>query len=424
MDKSEVVSGLLVPAEEQSAAAVELTVRPDFAFESYQILPLSARIKSIRTGDTISVALSQPQKLTFVFDGQYEAKPVLHLFANASETDRPNSADPDVLFYGPGYHQPGTIALTRNGQTLYIAGGAYISGIVTAHGSADTPTQGVTIRGRGILSSPDRVTLDCGGQNDLTVTGIIATRAVSQAWTTVFYKCSNVRVGDLKVLSPLYASVDGIDLIFCRDVNIRDSFVRSADDCIAIKGFPSDASINPQTQPACENIRIENSQFWSDANNALGIGAETNAAHFRNITFRDLDVLYVHEDSPDRGAMSIVALNATQFTDVLYENIRVGPCGQLIDLQFVTQFPGPTQPGGRIYGNLDWPGGISGITFRNISAAGGQGSRQIYIAGYKPALGVHNVIFSNVRIDGVPVRSTADPHFLFADPSWSDFRFK
>ena len=400
-----------------------VTVKPNFPFQSYQILPASAHIKSARAGDTIAFELDAPQKLTFVFDGQYETKEVLHLFANATENYRPNPDDSKVIYYGPGYYQTGAINISQSNQTLYIAGGAYINGIVTSHGSDRNPLRGVTICGRGIISSPDKVTLDCAGQSDLKVSGIIATRAVSQAWTTVFYKCENVDVSDLKVLSPLYASVDGIDIIFGRDIHIRDSFVRSADDCIAIKGFPSDAQIDPRTQLACERIVIENSQFWSDANNALGIGAETNAAHFSDITFRDLDVLYVHEDSPDRGAISIVALNGTRFSEVLYQNIRVGPCGQLIDLQFVAQFPGPTQPGGRITGNLDWPGGIDGVTFRDISAQGGDGSRQIYIAGYRPGLGVKNVKFDNVRIDGKLVGSVEDSHFNFVDKYWSVFKF-
>ena len=407
------------------AGHASIAVTPAHPFRTVEVLPTSLGLRPTVTDGTIRLDLAKPANLTFVFDGKYEDAHTLHLFASAIETDAPDPADPNVLYIGPGYRELTVpIEVTRSGQTVYIAGGAYVVGQIRAVGRADAPLQDVTIRGRGIICSPDGVTINCENQRHLTISGLIATRAAPYHWTTVVSRSQDVTISDLKAICPLYASVDGIDLLNSSDVTIDRCFIRTADDCIAIKGFPADPQIDPASRPPVRNITVKRSQFWSDSNNALGIGAETNAERFENITFADSDILYVDQDLIDRAALAIVALNATRFSDIHYRDLRIGPCGQLILLQFATGFPGAGQPGGQIIGNLAWPGGMRGITFENVHADGGSGSRRIRIAGIRPQLGVRDVDFDNVTIDGVPVRGTDDPHFDFADPNWSAFHFK
>ena len=63
---------------------------------------------------------------------------------------------PNILYYGPGYHEVGHLELKSN-QTLYLAGGAVLDAYVTA-----TDAENVKILGRGIITgknysySPDR----------------------------------------------------------------------------------------------------------------------------------------------------------------------------------------------------------------------------------------------------------------------------
>jgi hypothetical protein len=49
----------------------------------------------------------------------------LHLFANPLEKDAPKQDDPNVVYFGPGVHDPGPIQI-KNNQTLYLAGGAIV----------------------------------------------------------------------------------------------------------------------------------------------------------------------------------------------------------------------------------------------------------------------------------------------------------
>ena len=82
----------------------------------------------------------------------------------------PRPGDPNVVYFAPGVHRPGKIALTDN-QTLYLAGGAVVKGCVHAKGT------NITIRGRGILGGeesprfqgPGRYLLDCQDCQNLTV---------------------------------------------------------------------------------------------------------------------------------------------------------------------------------------------------------------------------------------------------------------
>ncbi len=61
----------------------------------------------------------------------------------------------------------------------------------------------------------------------------------------------------------------------------------------------------------------------------LESGAETDAAYYDNITFKNIDVLYNYDDYsyPDqlmeRSALNICALNATNISNVTYEDIRI-----------------------------------------------------------------------------------------------------
>ena len=77
----------------------------------------------------------------------------LHLFANAVEKSRPDPNDPDVIYFGPGVHQPkdtpGDAYNIPSGKTVYIAGGA----VVRAKLVCDN-VNNVKIIGRGILDQP------------------------------------------------------------------------------------------------------------------------------------------------------------------------------------------------------------------------------------------------------------------------------
>ena len=74
------------------------------------------------------------------------------------------------------------------------------------------------------------------------------------------------------------------------DMSAKAQNIVTCDDSIAIKGTGTNgynASENPANAVANQNIILQDIQVWSDANNALGIGAETVAQSFDAITFNN-----------------------------------------------------------------------------------------------------------------------------------------
>ena len=131
------------------------------------------------------------------------------------------------------------------------------------------------------------------------------------------------------IIATRYASVDGIDINTCQDCEWDNCFVRSCDDAIAIKGLYQDA---PDACPANRNLKFTRMQLWNDCNNAFGMGAETHASAYENISLTDSEILFsyddpnFHEQLEERAALTICALDGTYFRNIRFENVRVNRC--------------------------------------------------------------------------------------------------
>ncbi|MCL5270201.1 MAG: endopolygalacturonase, partial [bacterium] len=108
------------------------------------IRPLRLGIKPEVSGNRITFKLDAPGPVVVEVDGIHGA---LHLFANHLETGAPAPDAPGVRYFGPGIHRPGRIELKSN-ETVYIAGGAVVHGVIHA---ADA--EHVRVMGRGILDA-------------------------------------------------------------------------------------------------------------------------------------------------------------------------------------------------------------------------------------------------------------------------------
>ena len=392
---------------------VDVTITPSFAYESFELVPKSLGIQGKRTGDAITFLLREPANVSLVLDGNYQGK-VLHLFAEQPETDIPNPNDPNVIYFGPGFHDLGDYGappkMIGSNQTLYIAGGAVVRGRIRAENASN-----VTIRGRGILLNDyrfqdeyDDIALTLSHVTDSTVRDIIVNRDTN-SWTAAMHASSQVTVKNYKAVSPRLASSDGFNINSSHDITFDGVFIRSADDAVAIKGLSGEAE--PAQALPVYNITYQNAQLWSDANNAIGIGAETMAAYFRHIVFRNIDVLYNFDDRyhpdvlPDRSAINIFALHGTEFRDITFDNIRVEKAKRLINIHMDTSFYF-----GAILGNWAWPGSMSGIVYRNITSYS-DGTNEIKVQGWSKDRIISDVTFDNIVINGKKVKNLQDPHF-------------
>jgi len=339
-------------------------------------------IRPVVQGNTVTFTLDQPRKISIEPDGVRE--PLL-VFANPLEIDPPRKGDPGVIYYGPGIHKPVNIKVS-SGQTLYLAGGAIVKGGVAVSG------RNVKIRGRGILcgndwpwrKGPGRLL----GMNDavnVSVEGIILRGAWS--WTLPIYNCHSVNITNVKICGGRNPNDDGINPCNSQHVVIRDCFIRTDDDCIAIKGIKFGTA-----NDNVEHILVEDCLLWCDRARVFLLGHEGRAPFMRHIVLRNLDILH---------------FNMTPFLfepgeemcieDVLVENVRLN----------ATKGGGPKQ----IYRNLialhpvvnqymrnKVPGRIKNITFRNVTLAGQQEQNgySVWVKGADATHTVTDVIFDNV----------------------------
>lgn len=366
---------------------------------AWQVLPAKYGIEAevVRNGQ-IRFPLDKPANLTFVVMGDYQGR-TLHLFAGAPQKDLPDPKDPGVIYYGPGYHEVGaekdwTIEI-KSGQTLYLAGGAYVKGHVKAENAQD-----ITICGRGILGQfadmPRQRSLDFRQVEGLDISGIICNRNY-MGWSGVIINSKDINIHDYKVFSTAIWSTDGLNLVNSSNAVYSNCFMRCGDDNIAIKGMGASGrggknDEDPDTGLPNENILVEDCIFWSDNNNAVVIGQETKAVHYSSIVFRDCDVLFVRDEEPIKAALAIICNNGTDFRDITFEDIRVGPSGQLITVIFTEEIFG-------IPGSQDWPGGMKEILFKDISTRGA-GSKDVRIEGWNEINTVDGISLENIRING------------------------
>jgi len=115
-------------------------------FKSVAVRPSSRGIRPVVKGQRITFRLLRPGQVTVELDGPHHA---LHLFADAPEVGVPNLGDPNVLYFGEGVHRPGKIQL-KNGQTVYVAGGAVVYTAIEGRG-----VSGVRILGRGVIDTSE-----------------------------------------------------------------------------------------------------------------------------------------------------------------------------------------------------------------------------------------------------------------------------
>ena len=253
----------------------------------------------------------------------------------------------------------------------------------------------------------NRVVLSVSASTGGTIEGIIIHGHRAPGWVCTNDKSSGLSYRNVKIISTRYASTDGIDINQCTDFTFENMFIRSCDDAVAIKGLDAETSAPADCRPN-KNLLFEKMQLWNDCNNAFGMGAETRASLYENISLRNSDILFsyddpnYHETLDERSAMNICALHGTYFRNIVFENIRVNRCERLIGLGFKDNFWF-----GSIQGDQSYPGGIDGVIFRNIICESNSGSKianDIWLYGwYKegtPTKQVKNITFDNVIIEG------------------------
>jgi len=366
----------------------DVVIRPES--KGVRPYPVPANPNTLR-GVMRFMLQAAPCQLSIEPDGKHG--PLL-LFANPIEASSPSPGDAGVKYFGPGVHQAGAIELGDN-ETLYIAGGAVVKGGVHIKG------RNVKILGRGILDGlgyerhkgPTRAPVDLDACENVLVEGII----IKDSWGYNLWMRGgrNVTVRNVKIVAVRSQNNDGIDICNTRDVLVEDCFVRSEDDCIAIKG------LGYAGNQAVDNVLVRRTVLWNDRAHVWRIGAECRAEAFRNLTFKDIQVLhYMTSYGSGSGSgnsgddlptcISLQPDEDMPIENVLFEDIQINHEGQ----EWVIEVVPKVTP----WAKKPTPGMIRNCVFRNVFVTGdllGSCGR-IRVHGPDAEHPVENVLFENV----------------------------
>jgi polygalacturonase len=298
----------------------------------------------------------------------------------------------------------GTIFLTNN-MTLYIDPTATLlgSGSTSNYPILNPPANNsqkvncdmalvyaqsctnVTVAGGG--------TINGNGRNYFT-SGVEATRPIS-IWTVL---CNQVNIQNINIVDAAMWTVvnmqsdyltisnmtvnddglggnrDGCDVVDCWHVTIENCTIDSGDDSICLKSGNS-RGIN--------NLLVNNCTITKSQSNGLKIGTASTGT-FTNITFQNCTVM-----NTAHSAMAVESVDGGTISSVTFQGINFSGCQNAIFIILGTRDAGVT------------PGGVNGITFRNITGSSMTDTRGCPISGcftngitYR----LNNILFDNVNI--------------------------
>ena len=327
--------------------------------------------------NTIFFTLTTPKNLSIEINGDIFHN--LQLFANPLETNPPLPSDKNVLYFGAGIHHIDSVNVKSN-QTIYIAGGAVVSGsfrIINA--------ENVKILGSGIIENSTKgITID--HSKNVVIDGVIMLNP--KHYTVTIGKSDSVAIRNIKSFS-CEGNGDGIDVFSSSHIFIDGVYMRNSDDCIAIYGHRWNWYGNTL------NIQVKNATLWADIAHPIFIGTHGDPPHPDTLgimIFKNIDILDQNEDQIDyQGCIALNAGDGNLISNIRFEDIRIGDIrkGQVVNLRVMFNHKYNTAAGG----------GIENVYFKNLSYAGTNANMSI-ISGYDDRRNIKNVVFEDLMING------------------------
>lgn len=290
---------------------VTISVNSDYDIKGVVIRPKSLNLPYHIADGRVQIRVDRPVKFSLEINGDMERP--LFVFANKAIVG-PNKQKPADIIYKAGRRYNIGVVRLHSHQHVYIEPGAVVSGGFFADKASDIEISGMGIidgKKNDSLYHMDRC-LSFRNCRDIKISGITILNGTT--WQIVPENCSNVSIENVKIVSHAGGD-DGMDIVRSRDVSIRDCFIRTKDDCIAIKAngrYPDSVITN--------RITVENCSIWNGPwGNGFEIGFELDANEVKNVTFKDCDVLHV-----EKGAVfSIHNGSRARVHNILYQDIRI-----------------------------------------------------------------------------------------------------
>ena len=383
--------------DENEKAEVEVTVNEPF--QKAVIRPTAAQIPFKEEGNKISISLPAGKRITLELDDKLESP--LYVLPG-KYIPKPENAT--YVFESGKAYNVGCLQLNSD-ETVYIEYGAVVSGRIYSR-MADR----VRILGNGILYGGNWHAWDENGAEQLIVPVLgedIEIRGITLldggSWHIVPVACKNVLIEDVNVLGKV-STGDGVDIVGCENVVLRNCFIRANDDCISIK------AVEFQDPSGCTDVRhilVEDCLFWNaEFGNTLEIGYETRCDEITDVVFRNCDVVHCqYEGNQSGGVLTIHNADRAHVHDIVYENIRIEDAQEkFIDIKTLDSK----------YSRDRERGMINDIFFKNIEITAGAFPVSI-IRGFEMKNEVcrpHGFYFDNVVIHGEKVMSPGELHMV------------
>ncbi len=310
VNQSEIVSYVNLVSDEELEIEVEpLTKKAD---GKIMIKPYSKEIAPKRVDNKIVFSLKENGAYVFEIDDYHG---LLYIFNN-----KPVScATPEnvTYYFGKGVHFPGKITLKSN-ESVYVDKDALVYGCIFAENA-----ENIHIYGNGLFddSGEERFSEHCyepytNGNvkfydcKNIRIEGVGFMN--SAIWCINLFHCFDVEIDGINVFGQWRYNTDGIDIVNSQNITVKNSFVHSFDDTITVKG------IDRYAFESNKNMLFEHCVLWCDWGKTCEIGLETAAHEYRNIIFRDCDIL-----RGGNAACDIQNGDWADVHDITFENIRL-----------------------------------------------------------------------------------------------------
>lgn len=403
----------------KGSITVKVTLPKRSSISSVVVRPLSEYINASISGNTVTFSLDEPANLYVEIDG--EKRYPLFIFANPPEKNIPAENDPGVVYFGPGIHDVGIggndAQKIQVGKTVYIAGGAYIKGVLKTTGGTGT----TTIRGRGIISGIDIQGLSAyngmieAGSGSLIVEGITILDA-PQGYQGVIAYGDNSSLENVKMLSWAMESDAGA---LGQNSQICNCFFKINDDVL---------------KPNSTGMEIRDNVVWQQmCGSVVMLGWNCTEKGIR-ATISGLDII-----GCDRGAkpeadwtnhalINLRNINGATYTGIVIENVRIEKRPFML---FALDVKVTARTGEHFVTNPLYNKGlgcVDGLTFRNFTMTEVPLSKSYFNGNGnitpESTGDIRNVTFENVDLAGTLLTGENADNYLIRMGNTSNFVYK
>ena len=310
ISQSEIASFVNLVTDEDVELTVEPLTKKDYG--KVMIKPYAKGVTPRTRDGMIAFTLRENGGYVLELDDYHG---LLYIFNNKPQ---PCPSPKDVTYYfGSGVHFPGKITLKSN-ESVYLHKDALVYGCIYAENA-----ENIHIFGNGIFddSCEERITEHCyeaytNGNikfydcKNIRVEGVGFTN--SAIWCVNLFHCFDVVLDRINVFGQWRYNTDGVDIVNCQRVTVKNSFIHSFDDTVTIKG------IDRYGYESNVDILTEGCVLWCDWGRTMEIGLESECPAYQNIVFRDCHVI--------RGGNTVCDIqngDCAHVHDVTFENISM-----------------------------------------------------------------------------------------------------